>query len=90
MPPLAEWKGDVPSLDALNRMVADELPLGLGPGPVELSFHRDAYFDSADWTLRRRGVTCRFRVRVDDRRILTLRTIGRTPLARPPPSTIPL
>ena len=77
MPPLAEWKGDVPSLDALNRMVADELPLGLGPGPVELSFHRDAYFDSADWTLRRRGVTCRFRVRVDDRRILTLRTIGR-------------
>src|SRR2546422_6528758 len=58
-------------------MVADELPLGLGPGPVELSFHRDAYFDSADWTLRRRGVTCRFRVRVDDRRILTLRTIGR-------------
>src|SRR2546422_6381483 len=77
MLPLAEWKGDVPSLDALNRMVADELPLGLGPGPVELSFHRDAYFDSADWTLRRRGVTCRFRVRVDDRRILTLRTIGR-------------
>ena len=77
MPPLAEWKGDVPSLDVLNRMVADELPLGLGPAPVELSFQRDAYFDSADWALRRRGVTCRFRVRVDDRRILTLRTIGR-------------
>src|SRR5438094_434489 len=31
----------------------------------------------ADWTLRRRGVSCRFRIRVDDRRILTLRTIGR-------------
>jgi len=77
MPPLAEWKGDVPSLDVLNRMVADELPLGLAPGPVELSFQRDAYFDSADWTLRRRGVACRFRVHVDDRRILTLRTIGR-------------
>src|SRR5437867_11332898 len=77
MRPMAEWKGDVPSLDVLNRMVAGELPLGLGPGPVELSFHRDAYFDSADWTLRRRGVTCRFRVRLHDRPIPTLRTIGR-------------
>src|SRR5437870_4677365 len=28
-------------------------------------------------TLRRRGVSCRFRIRVDDRRILTLRTAGR-------------
>src|SRR5206468_1455887 len=27
--------------------------------------------------LRRRGVSCRFRIQVDDRRILTLRTIGR-------------
>ena len=56
MLPLAEWKGDPPSLDLLNRMVADELPLGLQSGPVELSFQRDTYFDSPDWTLRRRGV----------------------------------
>jgi polyphosphate kinase len=85
--PLAEWKADVPSLDVLNRMVVEELPLGLRSGPVELSFQRDAYFDSADWTLRRRGVTCRFRIRVDDRRILTLRAYGRAdggvPLAVP-------
>ncbi len=77
MVPLSEWTGDVPSLDLLNRMVGEELPLGLRSGPVQLSFQRDAYFDSADWTLRRRGVTCRFRIRVDDRRILTVRTIGR-------------
>src|SRR6266403_1529051 len=72
-----EWKAEVPSLDLLNRMVTDPLPLGLGSGPVEPFFQRDIYFDSADWTLRRRGVSCRFRIRVDDRRILTLRTIGR-------------
>src|SRR6266576_2039717 len=72
-----EWKGEVPTLDLLNRMVTQALPLGLRSGPVEPFFQRDIYFDSADWTLRRRGVSCRFRIRVDDRRILTLRTIGR-------------
>src|SRR5207247_1520473 len=72
-----EWKGEVPTLDLLNRMVTDPLPLGLRSGPVEPFFQRDIYFDSADWPLRRRGVSCRFRIRVDDRRILTLRTVGR-------------
>src|SRR6266516_3184285 len=72
-----EWKGEVPTLDLLNRMVTDPLPLGLRSGPVEPFFQRDIYFDSADWTLRRRGVSCRFRIRVDDRRVLTLRTVGR-------------
>ena len=74
---LAEWKADVPTLDLLNRMVADPLPLGLRSGPVEPFFQRDIYFDSPDWTLRRRGVSCRFRIGVDDRRMLTLRTGGR-------------
>ena len=73
----ADWKGEVPTLELLNRMVTEALPLGLRAGPVEQFFQRDVYFDSADWALRRRGVSCRFRTRVDDRRILTLRTIGR-------------
>jgi len=72
-----EWRGEVPTLELLNRMVLDALPLGLRSGLVDTFFQRDIYFDSADWTLRRRGVSCRFRIRVDDRRILTLRTIGR-------------
>ena len=83
----AEWRGDVPALDLLNRMVGEALPLGLRSGPVEPFFQRDVYFDSADWALRRRGVTCRFRFRVDDRRTLTVRTVGRweggAPLALP-------
>jgi len=73
-----EWRGDVPELELLNRMVTEPLPLGLRSGAVEPFFQRDVYFDSADWTLRRRGVTCRFRVRVDDRRILTIRAVGRS------------
>ncbi|MGH7538420.1 MAG: hypothetical protein ACREMF_07285, partial [Gemmatimonadales bacterium] len=77
-PPVAEWKGEVPSLDILNRMVREPLPLQLRGGVVEQTFHRDAYFDAPDWTLRRRGVTCRFRSRLDDRRLLTVRSQGRT------------
>jgi len=68
----------VPSLDLLNALVGDPLPLGLRTGPVAQTFHRDLYFDAPDWTLRRRGITCRFRIRVDDRRILTVRSLGRT------------
>src|SRR5256712_3555529 len=86
MPP-AEWRGDVPALDLLNRMVGEALPLGLRSGPVEPFFQRDVYFDSADCTLRRRGVTCRFRFRVADGRPLPVRTVGRweggAPLALP-------
>ncbi len=40
-----EWKGEVPTLDLLNRMVTDPLPLGLRSGPVEPFFQRDIYFD---------------------------------------------
>jgi polyphosphate kinase len=78
MVPRVEWRGEVPTLDLLNHMVTEPLPAGLRSGAVEQFFQRDMYFDSADWTLRRRGVTCRFRIRVDDRRILTVRAIGRS------------
>jgi polyphosphate kinase len=77
-PQFREWRGEVPSLDLLNRMVMEPLPLGLRATAVEQTFHRDVYFDADDWTLRRRGVTCRFRVQIDDRRRLTVRSLGRT------------
>jgi polyphosphate kinase len=77
-PALLEWRGEVPTLELLNRMVLEPLPLGLRAQPTEQTFHRDVYFDAADWTLRRRGLTCRFRVQLDDRRRLTVRSLGRT------------
>ena len=76
--PSLEWRGEVPSLELLNRMVLEPLPVGLRAASVERTFHRDVYFDAPDWTLRRRGVSCRFRVRLDDRRFLTVRSLGRT------------
>ncbi len=76
---VAEWRAEVPTLDVLNRLVRDPPPLGLRiAGPVEQSFHRDTYFDAPDWSLRRRGVMCRFRVRIDDRRFLRVETLGRS------------
>jgi polyphosphate kinase len=57
-------------------MVVEALPLGLRADPVEPFFQRDVYFDSADRALRRRGISCRFRIRMDDTRILTVRVVG--------------
>src|SRR5439155_409318 len=70
---MREFRGEVKSLGMLSRLVMAPLPDGLGAGPVETLFNRDVYFDAPDRTLRRRGVTCRFRTRIDDRRLLTLR-----------------
>src|SRR5947208_15274034 len=70
---MRDYRGEVKSLELLNRLVLAPLPAGLRAGPVETLFNRDVYFDAPDGTLRRRGVTCRFRTRFDDRRLLTLR-----------------
>ncbi len=75
------WRGDVPTLTLLNQLVLEALPLGLRSGPVAPFFQRDVYFDSADRALHRRGVTCRFRVRLDDTRLLTVRVVGVTTTA---------
>src|SRR5256886_9986329 len=74
---MSEWKGDVPTLELLTSIAAAPLPLGLRSGPVESFFQRDIYFDSAEWALGRRGVGGRFGIRLDDRRVLTLRTTPR-------------
>src|SRR2546426_10429837 len=70
---MRDYRGEVKSLELLNRLVLAPLPAGLRAGPVETLFNRDVYFDAPDRTLHRRGVTCRFRTRFNDRRLLTLR-----------------
>src|SRR5262245_37939712 len=77
-PRLQEWRGEVPTLDLLTRMAVDPLPLAMRGMPVEQTFRRDVHYDADDWTLRRRGISCRFRVQLDDRRLLTVRSLGRT------------
>jgi polyphosphate kinase len=70
--PPAEVKWDVASPELLRALIASPLPLDLRVKATTQSFHRDIYYDTADGSLARRDVTCRFRLGADDRRILTV------------------
>lgn len=63
---------DVPDQALLDRLAVEPLPAGLRASAAQPSFHRDIYFDTPDAVLQQRGVTCRFRITVDDRRFLTV------------------
>jgi len=69
---VTDLRWDVPSAARLAELVAAPLPLGLAAGAARRTFHRDLYFDTPAGDLRRRGVTCRLRFGVDDRRTLAL------------------
>ncbi len=77
MEPGGGFRCDVPSLDLLTRLSGEPLPHGLRASPESKTFFRDVYFDTADGSLERRGLTCRFRYFVDDRRVLTITLGGR-------------
>ncbi len=55
----ARW--DVPTADALKRLTIVPLPLGVRMTPPVRTLLRDVYYDTADASLRRRGVSCRLR-----------------------------
>ena len=63
---------EVPSQELLDRLTTEPLPLGLRGGKATRGFQRDIYLDTPDGELQARGVTCRFRIRMDDRRTLTV------------------
>lgn len=67
-----ELKWDVPTPDLLRELAEARLPGRLPSGPPVRSFHRDLYFDTADGSLSRRGIVCRWRVGSDDRRFLSV------------------
>ena len=71
-PAVAELRWDVPSAERLDALVTARLPLGLRGRPAPRTFHRDLYFDTPDRDLERRGVSCRLRFDVEDRRSLAL------------------
>jgi polyphosphate kinase len=77
MKPDGGFRCDVPSLDLLTRLAGEPLPHGLRAGRESKTYFRDVYFDTADGSLERRGLTCRFRYLVDDRRVLTIALGGR-------------
>ncbi|MDB4900547.1 MAG: hypothetical protein JWN53_2355 [Gemmatimonadetes bacterium] len=49
------------------------LPLGMAASAARRTMHRDLYLDTADDSLRRRGIMCRLRLGSSDERTLTLR-----------------
>ena len=77
MKPDGGFRCDVPSLDLLTRLAGEPLPHGLRAGRESKTYFRDVYYDTADGSLERRGLTCRFRYFVDDRRVLTIALGGR-------------
>ena len=87
--PLAEGAADalrfdVPSAAQLMELATAPLPPALRVGAPTRTLYRELYLDTADGALRRRGVTCRLRLDVDDRRVLSLR------VGTPPDAAVPV
>lgn len=71
----SDGRWDVPTADALKRLSAEPLPLGLRATPPTQTFLRDVYYDTSDLVLRARSVTCRVRHRSDDSHQLTVSVV---------------
>ena len=70
--PGAEVRWEVPTPELLQELIAARLPLGLKDTLPAHGFHRDVFLDTEEGSLREQGITCRFRLTSDDRRLLTL------------------
>jgi polyphosphate kinase len=71
----ADGRWDVPTADALKRLVTEPLPLGLLGGTPTRGFMRDIYYDTSDAALKARGVSCRVRHASDDSHELTVAVV---------------
>ena len=68
----AEFRCDVPTPEALERLLASPLPLGLLVRAEDRRWYRDVYLDTTGQALTMRGIACRVRYGADDRRTLAL------------------
>lgn len=68
----------VPSQELLVRLASHERPLGVRAGPPRIMSFRETFFDTADQTLRRRGMTCTLR-QVEGEEPSVVVTVGEGP-----------
>ncbi|HVK01142.1 MAG TPA: hypothetical protein VM365_09745, partial [Gemmatimonadales bacterium] len=61
-PSRSEVKWDIASPELLKELIDAPPPGGLRVKRTSHGFHRDIYYDTADGSLARRDVTCRFRL----------------------------
>ncbi len=72
----ADARWDVPTADVLRRFAKEPLPLKLHATAPTRIFQRDVFYDTADLTLRARGITCRVRHRSDDRHEISVEIVS--------------
>ena len=70
------FRYELRSAEQLEVLASAPLPLGMPASAPRRSRHRDLYLDTADQTLRRRGVTCRLRIGEHESHLLSLRIDG--------------
>ena len=74
--PLAAFRYELRSAEQLQALATALLPLGIAASAPRRSMHRDLYLDTADESLRRRGVACRLRLGATDEQVLSVRFAG--------------
>ena len=67
---------ELSSADQRLALAAAALPLDIVARPSTRSMHRDLYLDTPDESLRRRGISCRLRLREADGHLLSLRLVS--------------
>ena len=73
---ITSFRFELRSPDQLHRLAQAPLPLGIAASVPRRTLHRDLYLDTADESLRRRGVLFRLRLGAGDEHELTLRIAG--------------
>ena len=75
---MTEFRCELLSADQLAALASGPLPAGIAATSATRSLHRDVYLDTADDSLRRRGVTCRMRTMANGEVSLSLHVAGAT------------
>ena len=73
---VTSFRFELRSPEQLQQLAQAPLPLGIAASAPRRTMHRDLYLDTADESLRRRGVLCRLRLGAAGEHELTLRIAG--------------